>query len=112
MSQIPLGYLDAAGQRAQIILPLTWFTLGVSILVCVIISILLWAGVRRARLSGGAEQTRTVEVLRGSPGMRWIGIGVGISSVALLVTLVWTMVALARSSAPADTPLTLDVTGR
>jgi len=112
MSQIPLGYLDAAGQRAQIILPLTWFTLGVSILVCVIIAILLWAGVRRARLSGGAEQTRTVEVLRGSPGMRWIGIGVGISSVALLVTLVWTMVALARSSAPANTPLTLDVTGQ
>jgi cytochrome c oxidase subunit II len=112
MSQIPLGYLDAAGQRAQIILPLTWFTLGVSILVCVIIAILLWVGVRRARLSGGAEQTRTVEVLRGSSGMRWIGIGVGISSVALLVTLVWTMVALARSSAPADTPLTLDVTGQ
>ena len=112
MSQIPLGYLDAAGQRAQIILPLTWFTLGVSILVCLIIAILLWAGVRRARLSGGAEETRTAAVLRGSPGMKWIGIGVGISSVALLVTLVWTMVALAKSSAPAVTPLTLDVTGR
>ncbi len=112
MSQIPLGYLDAAGQRAQIILPLTWFTLGVSILVCVIIAILLWVGVRRARISGGAEQTRAVEINRGSPGMKWIGVGVGISSVALLVTLVWTMVALAKSSAPANTPLTLDVTGR
>ncbi|HWC00295.1 MAG TPA: hypothetical protein VG672_26490, partial [Bryobacteraceae bacterium] len=112
MSQIPLGYLDAAGQRAQVILPLTWFTLGVSILVCVIIAILLWVGVRRARLSGGAEQTRTAEVFRGSSGMKWIGVGVGISSVALLVTLVWTMVALAKSSAPANTPLTLDVTGR
>jgi cytochrome c oxidase subunit II len=112
MSQIPLGYLDAWGQRAQIILPLTWFTLGISILVCVIIAILLWMGVRRARLSGGAEQTRAAEVIRGSSGMNWIGIGVGISSVALLVTLVWTMVALAKSSTPADTPLTLDVTGR
>jgi cytochrome c oxidase subunit II len=112
MSQIPLGYLDAAGQRAQIILPLTWFTLGVSILVCVIIASLVYVGVRRARVSGGAEQTRTAEVLRGNPGMQWIGIGVGISSVALLVTLVWTMVALAKSSTPANTPLTLDVTGR
>jgi cytochrome c oxidase subunit II len=112
MGQIPLGYLDAAGQRAQIILPLTWFTLGLSVLVCVIIAILLWMGVRRARVSGGAEQTRAVEVIRGNPGMKWIGIGVGISSVALLVTLVWTMVALAKSSAPDNTQLTLDVTGR
>lgn len=112
MGQIPLGYLDAAGQRAQIVLPLTWFTLGLSVLVCVIIAILLWMGVRRARVSGGAEQTRAVEVIRGNPGMKWIGIGVGISSVALLVTLVWTMVALAKSSAPDNTQLTLDVTGR
>jgi cytochrome c oxidase subunit II len=112
MSQIPLGYLDAWGRQAQIILPLTWFTLGISILVCVIIAIMLWRGVRRARVSGGAEQTRAAEVIRGSPGMRWISIGVGISSVALLATLVWTMVALAKATAPDNTQLTLDVTGQ
>jgi len=114
MSPTPLGYLEAAaGQRAQIILPLTWLTLGISVLVCVIIAILLWKGVRRARMSGGAEQTRAVPVAHGGSGLQWIGVGLSISAVPLLVTLVWTMVALAKSSfPPGDTQLTLDVTGR
>ena len=113
MNQIPLNYLSAAGQRAHIILPLTWFTIGVSCLVVLVIAILLYLGVRRARALRGAEEMRAVEVLRGHSGLQWIGIGLSISGVFLLATLIWTMVALAKSSGPpTNTQLTLDVTGQ
>jgi hypothetical protein len=39
-----------------VIVPLTWFTLIISILVCLIVAIVLWAGMRRASSSGGAAQ--------------------------------------------------------
>jgi cytochrome c oxidase subunit 2 len=108
----PLGYLDAAGQRADTILPLTWFTAIVSVLVCVIIGVLLWIAARRSRSTGGAEETRSVAVERGGNGLRWISIGLMISAVPLLITLVWTMVALAKVSGPPRNPaLVLDVTG-
>lgn len=112
MSDAPLGYLDSAGQRAHAIVPLTWFTLSVSILVCVVIAILLWQGVRRARVSGGPEETRAVPVTRGANGLRWITVGLLFSAVPLLITLVWTMVTLAAVSGPPGHPgLVLDVTG-
>jgi cytochrome c oxidase subunit 2 len=111
MSSMPLGYLDAAGRRAATILPLTWATIVISILVSVIIAALLWAAVRRARSRGGAAETRLVAVERGGNGLRWIGYGVLISAIPLLITIVWTMVALASvSGPPGNTRLTLDVT--
>ncbi|MDB6106356.1 MAG: hypothetical protein JWO52_6355 [Gammaproteobacteria bacterium] len=112
MSVAPLGYLDAAGQRAETILPLTWFTILVSVAVCVIIGILLWIAVRRAQASGGALETRSVPVQRGANGLRWISVGVMISVVPLLITLVWTLVALAKVSGPPRNPaVVLDITG-
>jgi cytochrome c oxidase subunit 2 len=107
----PLGYLDAAGERAQAIVPLTWFTLIVSTLVCLIVAILLWLGIRRANSNGGAPEMRATQVQRGPHGIRWITIGLMLSGLPLLATLVWTMVALAAVSGPPDHPgLVLDVT--
>jgi cytochrome c oxidase subunit 2 len=112
LSAVPLGYLDAAGPRAQTILPLTWFTTIVSIVVCLVIAVLLWIAVRRASAHGGAEETRSVKIERGGEGLRWITVGLLISAVPLLVTLVWTMVALAAVSGPPRNPaVVLDVTG-
>jgi len=111
VSTVPLGYLDAAGRRADIVLPLTWFTLIVSVLVCLIIAALLWIGVRRRR-SPATGDIRSVPIQRGGDGLRWISLGLTISAVPLLVSLVWTMVALAKASGPPSDPaLTLDVTG-
>ena len=111
MSATPLSYLGADGQRAHAILPLTWFTLGVSILVCLIIGIILWMAVRRTRASGGDSETRAIPVQRGRSGLHWISVGLLISAVPLLVSLVWTMVALAAVSGPPRHPgLVLDVT--
>jgi cytochrome c oxidase subunit 2 len=106
-----LGYLNAAGPRAQTILPLTWLTLAISVLVCLIIAILLWLGVRRARSRGGALETRAAPIARGGDGINWITTGLLLSAVPLLGTFIWTMVALAAISGPPDHPaLILDVT--
>ena len=110
MNGTPLGYLDAAGTRAQTILPLTWFTIVVSVVVCVIIGVLLWIAVRRGT-SGSEVDIRRVPVSRTGNGLRWITTGLAISAIPLVVTIVWTMVALAEISGPPPRPaLTLDVT--
>lgn len=112
MSATPLGYLTADGARADTILPLTWYMLIVSIVVVLIIAILLWLGVRRARTAGGSTETRVVPVQRGKSGLHWISVGLLFSALPLLVALVWTMVALAKVSGPPANPaLVLDVTG-
>jgi cytochrome c oxidase subunit II len=112
VNSAPLAYLTSAGQRAHSIVPLTWFTLIVSVLVCVIIGTVLWLAVKRARASGGAEATRAIPVERDERGERWIGTGLLLSAPPLLITLVWTMVTLAAVSGPPRDPgLVLDVTG-
>jgi cytochrome c oxidase subunit II len=111
-SRVPLNYLQSAGERAHAIVPLTWFTLIVSIIVCTVIAILLWLAVRRAQLSGGAAETRAVAPVDDPRGVRWINVGLLLSAVPLVITLVWTMVTLAATSQPAHQPsLVLDVTG-
>ena len=112
MSATPLAYLTSAGQRAGHIVPLTWFTLVVSILVSVIIAMLVWAGSRRYEARGGAAETSRITVSRGRDGMPWISWGLIVSAVPLLITLVWTMAALAQIAGPPDSAaLTIDVTG-
>jgi len=109
VSAVPLGYLDAAGPRAHSILPLTWFTLIVSILVCIVVGVILWIAVRRGTR---VASVATVPVNRGSSGTHWLSVGLSITAVPLVVTIVWTMVALAATSGPPARPgLTLDVTG-
>ena len=111
MHAAPLNYLQASGERAHTILPLTWYTLAVSIVVCVVIALLLLGAVRRSRLRGGPLETRSLPVERGGNGLRWIGIGLAISAVPLLISLVWTMVALAKiAGPPSEAPLTIDIT--
>ncbi|HEY4342448.1 MAG TPA: cytochrome c oxidase subunit II [Steroidobacteraceae bacterium] len=108
----PLSYLDAAGARADSILPLTWYMLIVSILVCVIIAWILLRAVRASRANGGDAETRAVGIEAGASGTDWIRNGLLISSVPLLVALVWTMVTLAAVSGPPAHPaLTVDVVG-
>jgi cytochrome c oxidase subunit II len=111
MKVFPLSYLDAAGRRAEAILPLTWLTLIISIVVCVVIGVLLWLAVRRARPADAGVPLRDIPLQRPGRGMRWIGMGVAISAVPLAVTLVWTMVVLAAVSSPPKQPaVVLDVT--
>jgi cytochrome c oxidase subunit 2 len=108
----PLGYLDAAGVRAQHILPLTWFTLCVSLAVCVVIALLLWIAVRRKRIPYGVD-IANVSIESGGDGLRWITVGLFVSAVPLTATLVWTMLVLAAVAGPPANPaFVLDITAR
>ena len=112
MKTSPLGYLDAAGVRAQHILPLTWFTLCVSIAVCVTIGAILWLALRRKRAPPGID-IANVAIERGADGVRLIRVGVLLAAVPLAVTLVWTLIALRAVAGPPLNPaLVLDVTAR
>ena len=68
MSPTPLSYFTADGERAAHIVPLTWYMLIVSIVVCVVIGVMLLNGVRRARTGGGDAQTRAIPVEHGTNG--------------------------------------------
>jgi len=112
MNGAPLGYLEAAGPRAQTILPLTWFTLIVSIAVCVIIGVLLYVAMHRSTANGGRVETRSVPIARGGNGLRWISVGVAVSAVPLVIALVWTLLTLSAVAGPPPHPaLILEVTG-
>ena len=111
MSGAPLTFLTSAGDRAESVVPLTWFTLLVSIAVCLVIGALLWLGLRRSTASGGAAETAAAPVERGGNGLPWISWGLAISAVPLAIALVWTMATLAHIAGPPRRPeLTLDVT--
>lgn len=105
----PLGYLSADGARAATILPLTWFTLGISLLVCAVIAACLAWALRRAGLRRWPIDMRAVGVERGGAGLRWIGIGLALSALPLFAILAWTMQALAATRLPERTALVLDV---
>jgi cytochrome c oxidase subunit 2 len=106
-----LDYLTSSGERAAAVVPLTWFVLIVSIVVCWVIAVLLWGGVRRTRIHGAGVESRAVTPRRGGDGLGWIELGLAISALPLLITLVWTMAALGHIAGPPRRPeLTLDVT--
>lgn len=113
----PLSYLDAAGMRADRILPLTWYMLGVAILVCIVIAALVWIAVSRERgamrpPAGAPLGIKEIPIFRGPDAIRWITVGVSLSAIPIAIALVWTLVALAGTSGPPAQPaLTLDVTG-
>jgi cytochrome c oxidase subunit 2 len=110
----PLNYLTSAGARANMILPLTWGVLIISILVCVIVCGLLVAAIfRRRRVVGFAEDDDTRSLLsRPRGGLTWVYVGVGISTLVLVATTIWTMKTLADVvSPPREAKLTIEVTG-
>lgn len=112
LTSSPLGYLDAAGAHAQRILPLTWYTLVISIAVCLVITVLLLLAIRRNPVDGTLA-VHEVPVERGGNGLRWITVGLSISAIPLLVALVWTMMVLAAIAGPPTKPvLVLDITAR
>ena len=99
MNATPLAYLTSAGTRAAATVPLTWFTIAVSVMVCLIVGVLLWIGIGRSSANGAAHEVITEPlVVKGHGGLRWITIGLMLSAVPLLMTLVWTMAALAQRS--------------
>jgi cytochrome c oxidase subunit II len=113
MTGWPLSYLSSAGLRAHEVVPLTWYLITVSTVVCVVIAALLFSAVRRARPEDQSMDIRDVPIERGSSGTRWISIGLLVSSIPLAAAFIWTLLTLAATAGPPSQPgLVLDVTGR
>ncbi len=109
MSAPPLGYLTSAGERAAAIVPLTWFVLAVSVIVCMVVAVLLLAAIVHPR----GRALPTAIVAGDDHGLAWIKWGLVLSALPLIVTLFWTMAALGRVAGPPRSPaLVLDVTPR
>lgn len=110
MSSAPLQYLTGSGERAHAVVPLTWYVLIVSILVCLVIGALLWRATARA-ISG--VPPRDIAVERGGDGLSWLRWGIGLSLIPLAISLVWTMAALGQVVGPRrNARLVIDVTPR
>lgn len=109
----PLEYLTGAGPHATPVVGLTWFLLGLSVLVILIFTVAVIWGViaRRQRTTGEPLSTGSVE--RSQKGLSWVYIGMPLTLVALIVALFWSMLVLARIAQPATAPtLAITVTGR
>ena len=108
----PLNYLTSHGPRADPVTGLTWFLLGLSVLVVLIFAVGVGVGVVLRR-QPTPEHFTPSGVARGGSGLAWIYIGMPLTVVALAVALFWTMAVLARIDHPATRPrLTIEVTGR
>lgn len=109
----PLGYLQGHGVQGESVTPLLWFSLILSILVCLAVAVLIVWGIARRRVSADAGAIASVEIVRGEGGARWIWIGLAFSVPLLLVTLVWTVAVLARvGPVPANPTVTIDIAAR
>jgi cytochrome c oxidase subunit II len=100
VADAPLNYLTAYGTRAHSIQILTWALLLISIIVLVIISILLIAGLVRGSRRETINLPGEAPVSRPPRGASWIYIGVGASTIVLFAMSVWTMTILADVTSP------------
>jgi cytochrome c oxidase subunit 2 len=106
----PLSYLGGDSFQSHYVTPLLWWTIIVSVVVTLVITILVVWGVLRRRAGSGASALQGVPVVPSEGGARWIYYGLAISIVPLLVTLVWTVAVLAKvGPVPARTPLEIDI---
>ncbi|RST31242.1 cytochrome c oxidase subunit II [Sphingomonas ginkgonis] len=109
----PQDYTSGVGEQTAYVTPLLWFTLVVSVLVCLIISALVWRGATRRAIGASSADLRSVPVERREGGVRWIWIGVAVSMVPLLITLFWTVGVLAKiGPIPRTAPLAINITAK
>ncbi len=110
---LPLQYLTGAGPHASPVTSLTWFLLGISVVVILIFTVaVIWGTIaRRQRTTDDALSVD--DVGRSHSGLAWVYIGMPLTLVVLVVALFWTMIVMARIDQPATpTTLTIEVTGR
>jgi cytochrome c oxidase subunit II len=109
----PLSYLTGYGLKAYPVTALTWGLLIISIVVVIIVTALVVAGVwtRRTKLE---TTIADIPVERRGSGLGWLGFGVGISTLVLLISAIWTMAVIAKINAPpvGSNPLVIEVTGQ
>lgn len=109
----PLSYLTGSGAQTASVLPLLYFTLALSIIVCVVIAGMVWWAIASRRQGSGIAALNAVPIERTEGGERWIWIGIAVSTVFLLISLFWTVAVLAQvGPVPAATPVSIDIYAR
>jgi cytochrome c oxidase subunit 2 len=112
LAETPLDYLVTHGTRANSIARLAWFTTAVSILVILIVTGLLLAGIWRRRDAASPVLPGEALVERPVGGVAWIYWGVGITTIVLFVTMIWTFVTLAATGPqPGPAAVRLEIIG-
>ncbi len=107
----PMTFLRSFGSKADLVLPLTWGLIAISILVVVIVTALLLRALY-ASPAIAAKPNEKLPVERPAGGLAWIYVGTAISALVLFASAVWTMVTLAAVGQPTEKPaFTVEVTG-
>ncbi|MBV9758224.1 MAG: cytochrome c oxidase subunit II [Alphaproteobacteria bacterium] len=109
----PLSYLSGHGTKSYSVVQLTWGLLAISVIVVVVVSVLLLAGLLRQRPSPAVNDPKLVPPRRPQAGLGWIYVGTAISAVALFGSAIWTFSVLAAVSVPraAAADFKIDIVG-
>jgi cytochrome c oxidase subunit 2 len=106
----PMNYLWTDGPRADAATALTWGLIVLSLVVVIVITLLVVAGVFVRRRRGLRVADAPIE--QHGDGIAWITVGLAPTLVALAAALIWTMAVLAAIDSPRRPPaVTLEVTG-
>jgi cytochrome c oxidase subunit 2 len=112
LAETPLDYLVTHGTRANSIAHLAWFTTTISILVILIVTGLLLAGIWRRRNTSSPVLPGEAVVERPVGGVAWIYWGVGVTTIVLFITMIWTFVTLAATGPqPGPAAVRLEIIG-
>lgn len=107
----PMSYLHTFGPAGDPVTRLNWGLTAISVLVCVIVGVLLLAGIFRKRPPLQPDDAGRLPLGRNIGGLRWIYIGTALTVLVLLGSTVWNTLTLAAVSAPQEKPgLTVKVT--
>ncbi len=108
----PMSYLVESGSRGYPVEHLLWALLIVSVLVILIVSALVIAGLARRRDVPRTSDPRVIPPERPDRGLSWIYVGSAISVVVLVGAAIWTFSTLAATSGPPrNAKVTIEVIG-
>ena len=108
----PMYYLTSEGTRGQIMAEMLWGVLVVAVVVVVITSALVIAGVWRRGDPYDQLGDMPTQISRGESGLVWVYSGLVATTLVLIGLVVWTFGAMAAINEPASPPkLTIEVTG-
>lgn len=109
----PMGYMQTHGKSADPVTSLNWGLLAISVLVLVIISALLLAGMLKKRGAAPLDANGMPPVQRDVGGASWITVGTALTAVTLFGVTIWVLLVLSAVAAPAGkAALTIEVAGR
>jgi cytochrome c oxidase subunit 2 len=105
-------YLTSHGARGQVMANMTWAVLTVAVIVVLVTSTLVLAGLWRRGSRYSQNGQMPAQIVRGQSGLIWVYAGLLVTTVVLIGLTVWTFNAMAAIGKPAREPrLTIDVTG-